>query len=178
MRYENEPNGEKGYLNALGYADWSIGQFIAEARNMPWFDNTVFIFTADHVNRLQQGEGTQRFHTPMLIYSPKWVSAGESDVIGSQLDVMPTILDLLGIDGEFAALGESLLRKPNGGQAFVSYGGQHIALITPDGFLRHDLQRVLENHGFNEQMRPLVERRLLALDQISYELLHTNRWAR
>ncbi len=178
MRHKHEPGGEGGYLNALSYADWSIGQFMEQARKEPWFDNTVFIFTADHVNHLQKGSIEKRFHTPMLVYAPKWVTAEERSVIGSQLDVVPTIMDLVGIKGEYSSLGESLLRKQGGGEAFVSFGGQQIGLITPQGFLQHDLKQVLRQHGIDEAELPRLEQRLLAMDQLSYELLQANRWAR
>ena len=171
-------NDENGYLNALKYADWSLGQFMAEARKSAWFDNTIFIFTADHANHFQQGSGLlQRFHTPFLIYAPKLFPGEERWVIGSQLDVLPTIVDLLGLDGEFAALGESLLRKDGGAEAFVTMGGQQIGLISDKAFLRHDLVRRIDGHG-PEELLGRMEQRLLALDQLSYELLQANRWSR
>lgn len=171
-------NNENGYLNALKYADWSLGQFIAEARETSWFDNTVFIFTADHANQFQQGSGLrQRFHIPFLIYAPKYFSGEERRVIGSQLDVMPTIIDLLGLDAETAALGESLLRKDENAEAFVTLGGQQIGLITDKATVRHDLVHRIGGDGPPEVLDEL-EQRLLALDQLSYELLQANRWAR
>lgn len=171
-------NDENGYLNALRYADWSLGQFMAEARNSPWFDNTIFIFTADHANHFQKGSGLlQRFHTPFLIYAPQLFAGEERKAVGSQLDVLPTIVDLLGLDGEFAALGESLMRKGGNAEAFVTMGGQQIGLITDRAHLRHDLVRRINGDGPEEVLKG-VERRLLALDQLSYELLQANRWAR
>jgi phosphoglycerol transferase MdoB-like AlkP superfamily enzyme len=150
-----------------------------EARKSPWFNNTIFIFTADHVNHFQKGAGMlQRFHTPFLIYAPGLIQPGSTSVVGSQLDVMPTIIDLLGLDGEFSALGKSLLRKDREGEAFVTMGGQHIGLITAEGFVRHDLQRRIESRGLNAAEVTEVEQRLLAKDQLSYELLQANRWAR
>jgi len=180
-QFEVRPHGandENGYLNALKYADWSLGQFMAAARKAPWFDNTIFIFTADHTTHFQRGNSLlQRFHTPFLIYAPALFHGEERRVIGSQLDVLPTIMDLLGLDGDFAALGTSLFRKQNGGEAFVTMGGQQIGLITDDAYLRHDLQRRLDGHGPKREL-DWMERRLLALDQVSYELLQANRWAR
>ncbi len=171
-------NDENGYLNALKYADWSLGRFMAEARKAPWFDNTIFIFTADHANHFQQGSGFERrFHIPFLIYAPKVFSGEECRVIGSQLDVLPTIIDLLGLDVEFAALGESLLRKGNDAEAFVTMGGQQIGLITAKATVRHDLVHRIGGTG-PQDLLDLLEQRLLASDQLSYELLQANRWAR
>ncbi len=174
----HDANDENGYLNALKYADWSLGQFMAEASKAPWFDNTIFIFTADHANHFQVGSGMhQRFHIPFLIYAPKIFPGEEITAVGSQLDVLPTIIDLLGLDGEFAALGESLLRKGDDAEAFVSMGGQQIGLITDQAAVRHDLVRRIEGDG-PEELLLAMEQRLLALDQLSYELLQANRWAR
>lgn len=180
MRFEpHEPRGEMGYLNALSYADWSIGRFIEEARKSPWFDKTIFIFTADHINQFQRDKRfTERFHIPFLIYAPGIIEPGRSPVIGSQLDVMPTIIDLLGLNGEFAALGESLFRKEDGGEAFVTMGGQQIGLINRHGFIRHDLKHRIESGGVEDGALDALETRLLSMDQLSYQLLKANRWAR
>jgi len=177
-----EPHGyddENGYINALHYADWSVGEFMRAARQQPWFANTVFIFTADHATHYQRGGFLKQFHVPLLIYAPGIVAAGENDSIASQLDVMPTIIDLLGLPEEFAALGESMLRKRSG-HAFVTEGGQSIALIGAYGYVKHNLHQRLEvvGEGADEAYFAQLERQLLARDQLSFELLRDNRWAR
>ena len=173
---------ENGYINALHYSDWSIGQFMAAARKQPWFNNTIFIFTADHATHWQKGGFLQLFHTPFLIYAPGIVPAGTNTTVASQLDVMPTIIDLLGFPDEFSALGQSVFRKKVG-QAFATEGGQAIALITDRAYLKHNLHNRLEAQplpgqevsvGYFDQL----ERRLLARDQLSFELLRDNHWAR
>lgn len=179
VRRPNQPEGINGYLNTLHYADWSIGQFMNAARKSPWFDDTIFIFTADHASRWQQGDHLQRFHTPFLIYAPGIIQSGTESIVGSQLDVMPTIIDLLGFDDPFAALGESLFRKQHG-YAFVT-DGSTIGLITADSYLTHNLKRRLHSVSLNGKADSgrlaLDEHRLLALDQLSFELLRENRWA-
>ena len=179
---KHEPYGEGGYINTLAYSDWSIGQFMREARKAPWFDNTIFIFTSDHTSSLQKGGFLKRFHTPFLIYAPKIIKPGVNSTVGSQLDVMPTIIDLLGFDDEFSALGESLFRKREA-SAFTTMGASAIGLITQGGYLKHSLNNRLEAVSLTTQ--PLaddyfdrLERYLLAQDQLSYELLKSNRWAR
>jgi len=174
----HDPQGINGYLDTLNYSDWSIGQFIQAAKKTDWFDNTIFIFTADHTTKFQKAdELPDRFHTPFLIYAPGIIKPGEKRVIGSQLDVMPTIIDLLGFDNKFSALGQSLFRKKDGGEAFVTMGGQNIGLITKDGYIFHDLKERMASGGFSKVKADEEEQRLLAKDQLSYELLKKNKWA-
>lgn len=181
-RHPHEPDGEGGYLNTLQYADWSLGEFMREARQAPWFDNTIFIFSADHANHLQSGDGLSRFHIPLLIYAPGIIEAGERTQIASQLDVMPTIVDLLGLEEDFSALGQSVFRQKIP-YALISRGGQTLGLVTEQGYLFHSLKNSLESADWNKQ--PLaqtdqekLEHWLLSLDQLTFELLKANRWAR
>lgn len=173
--------GEAGFLNTMNYTDWSLGEFISAARKQSWFDNTIFIFTADHANHLQKGGFLKRFHTPLLIYAPKIFKSAENKITGSQLDIMPTIIELLGFSTSYASVGESLLNKRSG-YAFTTLGGTAIALINDKAYLKHSLTNRLEAEQFSSMQESVdfdeMERLLLSLDQLSYELLQANRWAR
>ena len=63
----------KRYLNAVRYLDQCLGDFFDRAKKEPWYSNTIFIITSDHAhlhpNNYAPSE-VERFHTPMLIYSP------------------------------------------------------------------------------------------------------------
>lgn len=186
-QFELRPHGatsEDGFLNTLFYADWSLGEFMKSARQSPWFDKTVFIFCADHTWGHYQKVGTfvEKFRIPFLIYAPGIYKAQTQATVGSQLDILPTVIDILGFDQPFAALGESLFRKRDE-YAFVTEGGDIVGLITPQTYLKHSLRNRLETGT----LRPPpstpaeldeIERKLLALDQISYELVQSNKWAR
>ncbi|MBI3776563.1 MAG: sulfatase-like hydrolase/transferase [Gammaproteobacteria bacterium] len=186
-QFELRPHGatsEDGFLNTLYYADWSLGEFMKSARQSPWFDKTVFIFCADHTWGHYQKTGTfvEKFRIPFLIYAPAIYKPQALATVGSQLDIMPTVIDILGFDQTFAALGESLFRKRDD-YAFVTEGGDIIGLITPQTYLKHSLKNRLESgalHGLPSTPAELdtIERKLLALDQISYELVQSNKWAR
>jgi hypothetical protein len=64
-------------------------------------------------------------------------------VIASQLDLFPTLVDLLGFEDSFSALGDSLLRKKDG-YAFVT-AGSIVGLIGREGFLTHSLKNRLDS---------------------------------
>ncbi len=187
QQFELRPHGatsEDGFLNTLYYADWSLGEFMKAARQSPWFDQTVFIFCADHTwgHYQKVGSFVEKFRVPFLIYAPAIYKPQTLATVGSQLDILPTVIDILGFDQPFAALGESLFRKRDE-YAFVTEGGDSIGLITPHTYLKHSLKNRLESGA----LRPppstpaeldAIERKLLALDQIAYELMQSNKWAR
>ena len=174
---------EEGFLNTLYYSDWSIGEFMKAAEKEPWFAKTVFIFTADHA-QVHYGNGNggyrEKFHTPLVIYAPgifrePKVMTG----VGSQLDILPTIIDLLGFDDSFSAMGDSLFRKAEQ-RAFCSEGDV-VGIITDKGFLTHSLRNRLET-GYFEGIAPQgyfagLEKELLAENQLVFSLLKSNRWA-
>jgi len=171
-------------LNTLQYTDWSLGQFFREAEKTPWFDNTVFIMYADHTWGQQHKQGTfiEKFRIPLLIYAPKMFEPKIFPVVGSQLDLLPTIMEILGFNDEYSALGESLFTKKHN-QAFVTEGGTIIGLFNQNGYLRHSLKRRLEavsfhNPGISAEEFDDMERHLLALDQIAYNSIMANNWAR
>ena len=80
------------------YADWSLRQFITMAKEKPWFDNTLFVFVADHGAALDTDYSIplSYFHTPLVFYMPKHLQAVENEAIASQMDVFPTVMGILG----------------------------------------------------------------------------------
>ncbi len=80
------------------YADWSIGRFMKEARKQTWFDNTLFVFVADHgaaINTVYDMP-INYHHTPLIFYNPNIINEPESfDNFGGQIDVFPTIMGML-----------------------------------------------------------------------------------
>jgi len=186
-QFETRPhnkNSTNTLLNTLQYTDWSLGEFMREAEKSPWFNNTVFMFYADHTWGQQHKQGTfiEKFRIPLLLYAPKIFEPGTNTVVGSQLDLLPTIMELLGFNDEYSALGESLFTKTRN-HAFVTEGGTIIGLFNENGYIRHSLNRRLEavsfhNPGISAAEFDDMEQHLLALDQIAYNSIMSNTWAR
>jgi phosphoglycerol transferase MdoB-like AlkP superfamily enzyme len=82
---------------AVKYTDYAIGKFLNEARQKPWFDSTLFVVVADHCAR-SDGKSElpiNKYHIPLLIYSPAHVSPGKMERLMSQIDLAPTLLGML-----------------------------------------------------------------------------------
>ena len=100
-----EASDEQRWKNLIYYSDYALGKFFEKASKQPWFANTIFIITGDHNGKLKKETYDSR--VPLLILGTD-VTPGINSTLGSQVDVMPTILDLLGSDQPFAAAGKSL----------------------------------------------------------------------
>ncbi|MCK5778236.1 MAG: sulfatase-like hydrolase/transferase [Rhodospirillales bacterium] len=112
-----------GRDGAVKYTDYAIGKFLAEARRKPWFEDTVFVFLADHTSH---GRGRtdlppENYRIPMWIYAPGFVVPGKVNVTASQIDVAPTVLGLLNIPYRSLFFGQDILRNGEGHQrAFMA----------------------------------------------------------
>jgi len=110
----------RNYLKGIHYTDRAIGEFIEAARGKEWFRRTLFVIVGDHAVRTYPTrpdgsplgpvhETELYFRGRLILYAPGWIEPGENDHLGSQIDLAPTLLDLLGIRSENSFLGVSLL---------------------------------------------------------------------
>lgn len=104
------------------YADYAIGRFIDEAQQKPWFDNTVFVFIADHTAGAAGKEeiNLEGHHIPLIIYAPKLIQAQRIDIPISQIDALPTLLGLLNFNYESRFYGQDVLKSNYNSRFFVS----------------------------------------------------------
>ncbi|WP_428048310.1 LTA synthase family protein [Candidatus Proelusimicrobium excrementi] len=175
--FDKYPNTteENKYLNSLLFADYSIGYFIEEARKEPWFYDTVFIFVADHTfNR--NGNIKEKYHIPFLIYAPKYVKAQKNDTLGSQLDILPTLFDLLRLQEPYSAAGKTLFAEDGERRALFA-DGYTIGLIKNDGAIRHTREKTLEEEKYEGTFDTTkAEEELLSLDKTVFTLIKEDRW--
>lgn len=117
-RFPEEPG--LGVYHTLRYADMALGEFFRSASKQPWFDNTIFIISADHA--FLSPTEHDIYHNPLaearipiLIYDPSGtIPAGVGDGIMQQIDVMPTLLSLLGYPKPYFAFGRDVFAKDGG----------------------------------------------------------------
>nr|WP_294938794.1 LTA synthase family protein [uncultured Flavobacterium sp.] len=106
------PKGNVPMHQCVGYTDYSFKKFFEEAKKQPWFNNTIFIITADHGNQSHYEEYQNvinRTAAPILIYKPDGSLKGVDKALAQQIDIYPTILDMVGYDKPFRSWGRSLL---------------------------------------------------------------------
>ncbi len=142
------PSGS-GREGALKYTDYAIGQFLAEAKEKPWFANTVFLFVADHTAGSAGKEDlpVANYHIPLFIYAHGLIEPARVSRLTSQIDIAPTLLGLLGFDYTSTFFGRNVLREQAGaGRALIGnyqhlglFDGRDLAILSPKRAMRrHD----------------------------------------
>lgn len=123
---ELDKNEMGGYFESVKYTDTQIGEFLKKLDSEGLLDNTVVVIEGDHtgvhkyynssVEKLSNKEDwylDNGHHTvPFIIWSKDMTEGKTFDVKGGQVDIMPTLLYLLGIENEKyinTALGRNLL---------------------------------------------------------------------
>ncbi|SDF71507.1 LTA synthase family protein [Mucilaginibacter gossypii] len=96
------------------YTDNSLRIFFNYAKTQPWFNNTIFVITADHTSQTYYPEYSKqvnRFAVPILFYSANsaYNLKGVRTDLASQMDIYPTVVDLIGYNKPFRSWGRSLV---------------------------------------------------------------------
>ena len=118
----------------IRYTDHAIEQFFNTAQKKPWFNNTIFVLTSDHTNQSDHAEyqtDLGGFCSPIIIYEPGREPQLQ-DKIAQQIDILPTVLGMLGYQKPYFGFGIDLLNTPseetwavnylNGIYQYVKYG--------------------------------------------------------
>lgn len=115
------PSGS-GRTGGVKYTDYAIGKFLADAKNRPWFDNTLFVIVADHTagSAGKTELNPEGYHIPMMIYAPGIIAPQKVEKLVSQIDIAPTVLALLNMSYESRFYGQDVLDKNAKERAFIS----------------------------------------------------------
>ncbi|WP_122712751.1 LTA synthase family protein [Pseudomonas viridiflava] len=132
------------HLTAMRYSDWALGQFFEKAKKEPYFKNTLFVVLGDHGfgnNRQLTEMDLGRFSVPMLLIGPgvQEKFGQRSSIVGTQVDVVPTIMGRLGGQTRNQCWGRDLLNLPEGDKGFgvikPSGSEQVVAIISGNRIL-------------------------------------------
>lgn len=98
-------------LLAAKYADYALGEYFKKAQSSDYYADTVFLVVADHESRVR-GDGTfplSKFSIPALILGRGIAPRSDPRVV-SQIDLLPTLLSLIGYAGKIPFVGQDLNR--------------------------------------------------------------------
>ena len=108
-------DGNLKIQKAVMYSDYALRRFFATAETMDWYKNTLFVITADHTS---EGYSTYyknrhgQYRIPIIFFDPNGIE-GNFSKKGQQIDIEPTILDIINYPKKYIAFGRSLLSTKN-----------------------------------------------------------------
>jgi phosphoglycerol transferase MdoB-like AlkP superfamily enzyme len=144
-----EPVTDRGALNehltAMRYADWALGQFFEKVRKLPLYQDTLFVIVGDHGFSSGSDQLTElnlaRFNVPLLLIAPgiRGKFGARRDTVGTQIDIVPTIMGRLGGTVRHQCWGRDLLSLPPSDKGFgvikPSGGEQIVGIVSDDRIL-------------------------------------------
>ncbi|MEG1587169.1 MAG: LTA synthase family protein, partial [Bacteroidales bacterium] len=106
-------NSEEKEDRIVEYADYCLRQFMTEASQQPWFENTLFVFLGDHGKMVGNPESEMPDsynHVPLMFYAAG-MEPSVQGMPGGQIDVAPTLLGMLNMNYRKHHLGVDLLKE-------------------------------------------------------------------
>jgi len=115
-RYEGRfPEGRDPLQRCVAYTDMALRRFFDNARRQPWYENTLFVLTADHTSGGVDPYYTQsalgHYRVPIILYAPgdSLLRGYDQQTVVQQADIMPTVLSYLHYDRPYIAFGQDML---------------------------------------------------------------------
>ncbi len=132
-------NASSRLEESISYTDMALSGFFSKASNMDWFQNTVFIITADHTSESNEDPlyrtNLGNYAIPLAFYVPNGRLKGEGQFTAQQADIMPSLLALLGFNKPFVAFGANLFDTT--ARHFAINYNNNIYQLVEDDYILH-----------------------------------------
>ncbi len=147
------------YMSVAHYTDEAIGKFVEYLKTRPEYDRTIVVITGDHEGladhrkelcRTQAGKGvvSEGQFTPFIVLNSP--VAMRYDKVMGQVDIYPTLLNLLGLESyRWIGIGRSILDPEKPGAAIGPRGN-----IEGDttSLSRKELQRMQQSQAISDRI--------------------------
>jgi phosphoglycerol transferase MdoB-like AlkP superfamily enzyme len=131
---------ESLFLNSCHYTDSALGSFIAQAKQKPWWDHTVFIFVADHGHRLPGNKEVKertRFRIPLLMIGGAIAKDTVIHTYASQTDIANTLLAQLDQPSDAFTYSKNIL-APNVKSFAAYFFNDGYGFVGPEKYIIYD----------------------------------------
>ena len=154
------PRGHTPEQRVVAYSDLSIRKFFDRVKDEPWFCNTLFVFVADHVSPVCYAPQTytMKGHSSIItfLYTPDGSLYGLDSTTVQQLDIMPTVLGLVGNQEPYFAFGRDIFNEPEREPVAINCINQVYQCITDSTTFYFDTEKVVKRIG-NEPTKGNVD---------------------
>ena len=157
------PDGDIPLQKTIAYADMALRKFFQKVRTQEWFKNTIFILLPDHSTLVsadpEYSTSIGNTRIPIIYYAPGYIEPGVDNQVTQQIDVMPTLLGMMGYKEPFFAYGRDINRNDRP-QFAVNYTTGQFQMVIGDTLLFRNDKELTAVYLLSED--PLLEKNLLA----------------
>ena len=155
------PKGTTEIHESIAYTDYALKKFFESAEKMPWFNNTIFVITADHTSSTgeepEYKNNVGKFRIPILFYVPNDASMVKVDEKNfQQIDILPSLVDYLQLNTNLISYGKSYKSKQD---FVVNYLDNIYNLEMGDFYLAFDGTKSLGLYNWKKD--PLLKDNLI-----------------
>ena len=124
-----------GRNGSVKYTDYAIGKLLEKAREKKWFENTIFVFVADHCAGSAGNTDVPlwRYQIPAIFYAPKIIAPKVFAKNVSQIDIAPTLLGVLNLSYKSKFFGHDVIHNEKT-LAHTSF----VSTYTDIGYFKND----------------------------------------
>ena len=137
----------------IRYTDYALQRFFETAQKQPWYNNTLFVLIADHINGVVHDEyktTPELFAVPVIFYKPDGSLKDYRHEIAQQMDVTPTVLGYLNYDQPYFAFGFDV--NKTAGRFAINYTNGTYQLYTNTHVLHFDGQKTTGLYEIHSNM--------------------------
>lgn len=145
---KTQPPEKPAISKSMSYVDEALKNFMSCAESKPWYEQTLFVFLADHTGPvLNEATSTFRnkFEIPIVFFAKNMegLRALSTAQLAQQIDVLPTLNDLLALRLETKNhLARSLLEA--GPKKIVLYSDKNYELVSDESLTLEQKEKALK----------------------------------
>ncbi len=166
---DNFPKGHIAMHQPVGYTDYAFKKFFEAAKKESWFDNTIFVITADHPNQVYYdvyNKVINRRAVPIMFYKSDGTLVGTDTDLAQQIDIYPTLLDVIGYDKPFRSWGRSLIAEDGVAPFAINYNASQYHMLRGNYICTFDGKNATGFYDINDKS---LENNLIANKTLEME---------
>ena len=166
------PKGTTEIDETIAYSDHALKIFFEQISKKPFFNNTLFIFVADHASGADNEvykKVPRNYRIPLLFYMADGTFKGRSDKMAKHLDLMPTLLGLIGYDKPFFSFGRNLF-DPTTNPRGIIYSNGTFNMVTDSLVVMFDEKKIIGAYNYIND--PMIENNIA--DKLSEQELNVD----
>lgn len=143
--------GNTMFYETVGYTDFALKKFFNYAKKQVWYNNTLFVVTADHCSAAEKGtykSVIQEYSVPILFFDPSNKTLNDvSEKNLQQIDILPSVLDYLHFDKDFISYGNSFKYDKN---LIINYINNTYHAVINEYYFIFDGNTIIELYNYKK----------------------------